>query len=166
MIVADSGPIIAFARLGRLDLLRQVVGELAIPDAVYDELVVKGKGRPGAEEVERGGWIRRKAVRDQMAIAQPPSELDQGEREAIMLAQELGVMLLVDEWKVRKAAVPLGIEVFGVLRVLAEAKRRGFIPKVRPIIEELLAIGYWMHETRVIRPFLREIGEEEAKAEE
>ena len=37
MMVADSGPIIAFARIGRLDLLRQVVGELVIPPAVYDE---------------------------------------------------------------------------------------------------------------------------------
>jgi predicted nucleic acid-binding protein len=38
MMVADSGPIIAFARIGRLDLLRQVVGELLIPAAVYEEL--------------------------------------------------------------------------------------------------------------------------------
>ena len=161
MIVADSGPIIAFARIGRLNLLWQVVGELVIPDAVYDELVVKGKGKPGAEVVERGEWIRRKAVRDGTAHTQLPPELEQGEREAIVLARELGAMLLVDEWKVREAAEALGIEVFGVLRVLAEAKRRGFIPKVRPIIEELLAIGYWMHEARVIRPFLREMGEEE-----
>jgi len=35
MIVADSGPIIAFARLGRLDLLRQVVEALVIPDAGF-----------------------------------------------------------------------------------------------------------------------------------
>lgn len=161
MIVADSGPLIAFARIGRLDLLQQVVSELVIPDAVYDELVVKGKGRPGAQEVERGEWIRRKVARDRTAIDQLSSELDQGEREAIVLARELGAMLLADEWKVREAAEPLGIEVFGVLRVLAEAKRRGHIAKVRPLIEELLAIGYWMHETRVIRPFLREMGEEE-----
>ena len=30
---------------------------------------------------------------------------------------------------------------------------------VRPIIEELLAIGYWFHPERVIRPFLEEMGE-------
>lgn len=42
MIVADTGPIIAYARIGRLDLLRQVVGELVIPEAVYEELMSQG----------------------------------------------------------------------------------------------------------------------------
>ena len=54
MIVADAGPIIGFARIGRLDLLHQVVGELIIPDAVYEELVGRGRQRPGATDVERG----------------------------------------------------------------------------------------------------------------
>ena len=45
--IADSGPIISFARAKRLDLLRQVVGELWIPGAVYTQLVVKGAGKDG-----------------------------------------------------------------------------------------------------------------------
>lgn len=160
MIVADAGPIIAFARIGRLDLLRRVVGELVIPDAVYDDLVVKGKGRPGAQEVDRGEWIRRKAIQDQRALAQP-SELGRGEREAIVLAREQGAVLLVDERKAREAAERLGIEVFGSLRVLAAAKRRGLLQKVKPVVMELLAIGYWIHEENLIQPFLQEIGEGE-----
>ena len=46
MIVADTGPLIAFARLGRLQLLRQVVRIIFIPDAVFDEIVTRGQGRP------------------------------------------------------------------------------------------------------------------------
>ena len=92
MIVADAGPIIAVARIGRLDLLRRVVRELVIPDAVYDDLVVKGKGWPGAQEVDRGEWIRRNAIQDQRALAQP-SELGRGEREAIVLAREQRAVL-------------------------------------------------------------------------
>lgn len=52
MIVADAGLIIGFARLGRLDLLRQVVGELVIPAAVYEELVVRGRQRAGATDAD------------------------------------------------------------------------------------------------------------------
>lgn len=47
--IADAGPIISFARAGRLEFLRQVVGELWIPDAVFRELAVEGK--PGSESM-------------------------------------------------------------------------------------------------------------------
>jgi predicted nucleic acid-binding protein len=53
IIVADSGPIISFARAGRLDLLKQVTTELIIPDAVFEEIVVSGGDRAGAEEVKQ-----------------------------------------------------------------------------------------------------------------
>jgi uncharacterized protein len=159
MIVADAGPIIAFARIGRLALLQQVIGELMVPDAVYEELVVKGGDRPGAEEVRRGRGMQRHSLRHRQGLAQLPRGLAQGEREAILLAEEAGAPLLVDERKARDAAVQRGIEVIGSLWVLKEAKQRGMILAVRPIIEELLAIGYWLHPERVIRPFLQEMGE-------
>jgi predicted nucleic acid-binding protein len=159
MIIADAGSIIAFARIGRLALLQQVVGELVVPDAVYEELVVKGGDRPGAEEVRRGGGIQRHTVRHRQALTQLPRSLAQGECEAILLAEEESAPLLVDERRAREAAAQRGIEVVGSLWVLKEAKQRGMILAVRPIIEELLAIGYWFHPDRVIRPFLEEMGE-------
>lgn len=162
MIVADAGPIIAFARIGKLDLLRQVVGELLIPDAVHGDLVTKGSGKVGAQDVEREAWIRRKGVRGGGALAPLTQTLGQGEYEAILLAQEENAQLLVDDRKARVEAQQRGIQVRGTLWVLGEAKRRGFIPAVRPLVAELRAIGYWMHEERMVRPFLRQMGEEPA----
>ncbi len=46
MIVSDAGPIIVFARIGRLPLLSHVTGSLLIPDAVYEEIVVEKGGMP------------------------------------------------------------------------------------------------------------------------
>jgi predicted nucleic acid-binding protein len=54
MIVSDAGPIIIFARIGRLSLLRDVAGFLLIPDAVYD------RGMLGAIEVAQASWIQPK----------------------------------------------------------------------------------------------------------
>ena len=133
-MVADTGPIIAFARMGRLDLLRQVVGELLIPNGVYEELVVKGKGRPGATEVEHGGWIHRKAIADQAALVQLPPDLHSGEREAIILAQELKAQLLIDEDRGRRISSARGVEPVGSLWILAEAKRLGLIDRAKPIL--------------------------------
>lgn len=160
MIVADAGPLIAFSRIGRLGLLGQVVGELVVPEAVYDDVGVKGKGRSGAEQVEHAHWIRRRGIADLGAAAPFPPDLGRGEREAIVLAKNERAHLLVDDRRARAVAQELGIEVFGTLRVLAEAKRRGFVAEVLPILQELRAVGYWIHEERVVRPFLREIGEE------
>ena len=50
-IVSDSGPILSFARARRFDLLREVVGTLTIPEAVYADIVLRGAGKLGAEDV-------------------------------------------------------------------------------------------------------------------
>jgi uncharacterized protein len=158
MMVAATGPIIAFARIGRLDLLHQVVRELIIPEAVYEELVGKGRQRPGAAEVERATWIRHRAVTDQMPIAILPAMLHAGERQAILLAQELSVGLLIDERRGRTVAVERGVEVFGSLWILAEAKRRGFIAQAQPLVAGMLAAEYWIDE-ELLLPFFQELGE-------
>jgi len=63
MIVSDAGPVIIFARIGRLSLLHEITGSLLIPDAVYDEIVVKKGGMPGATEVAQAAWIQKASAR-------------------------------------------------------------------------------------------------------
>jgi predicted nucleic acid-binding protein len=55
--VSNSGPILAFARAGKLDLLRELFKELTIPNAVYREIVIDGAGKRGSIEVETASWI-------------------------------------------------------------------------------------------------------------
>lgn len=49
ILVLDSSALITLARIGRLDLLRQVAGTVHIPEAVYEEVVQAGQGRHGSE---------------------------------------------------------------------------------------------------------------------
>lgn len=58
ILVSDSGPIITLARASKLHLLQDLFSQVLIPNGVYEELVLKGKGRAGAEEVERGLFIK------------------------------------------------------------------------------------------------------------
>ena len=85
MIVADAAPVIAFTRLGRLALLQHIVEELVVPEAVYDDLVVKGRGKPGAAEVAESTWIRRESIRNRDATGHFPPVLGVGEREGHVL---------------------------------------------------------------------------------
>ena len=103
-VVADTGPLLSFARAERLALLKSVTGSVVIPTAVYEEIVVKGIGKRGADEVERADWIERRSVRDETFADRLPHKLHSGEREALTLAREIGGVLLVDELEVRKEA--------------------------------------------------------------
>jgi hypothetical protein len=44
-----SPPLVNLARIGKLDLLRELYGKLLIPEAVWREVVVDGAGQPGGQ---------------------------------------------------------------------------------------------------------------------
>ncbi|MBI3292021.1 MAG: DUF3368 domain-containing protein [Elusimicrobia bacterium] len=156
--ISDAGPILSFARAHRLDLLQAVVGDLTIPEAVYDEIVVQGAGKPGAQDVQHASWITRDRLQDRSLIDLLPTKLHHGEREALALAKELDGVLLVDEYEVRREANRLGIDHLGSLRILKEAKARGLIPAIKPILDELIAAGAYISET-LYQAFLDDVGE-------
>ncbi len=48
----------ASARIGRLSLLRDLYGEVLVPEAVGCAVVVEGTGHAGADEIQAACWIR------------------------------------------------------------------------------------------------------------
>jgi predicted nucleic acid-binding protein len=159
MIVSDTGPLIAFLQIDHLDLLQQVLGTLIIPDAVYDEFVSRDQGARVAK-LDQNPWVQRKSVTNREALSFLSPQLHVGEQEAIVLAQELGTELLIDERRGRKIARDLGLQVFGSLRILVEAKRQGFIASVKPLLEAMLAARYWIDQ-ELVALVLQEVGEAE-----
>lgn len=139
-------------------MVRQVVDEVWIPEAVYHELVTKGAGRPGAQEASQGVWIKRKSVTQQAMARTLPRKLGEGEREAIILAQELGSVLLVDDPDARDTAARLGIPFLGSLGILREAKLKGIIPGVKSHLDALREHQFRLSDT-TYQAFLQQIGE-------
>ncbi len=83
-IVSNASPLINLARVGKIDLLPQLYGSLLVPEAVWHEVVVDGKGLPGADLVERCSWVTRKQVANTALVRSLRQELDPGEAEAIV----------------------------------------------------------------------------------
>jgi uncharacterized protein len=125
--LAGTGPILSFARAGHLDLLRDVVSQLLIPEAVYAEIVVRGAGEPGAREVQETSWIRRERVQNRSIVDRLSPTLHLGERETIVLAKERDALLLIDDRTARHVALQQGVVVVGSLHVHKEARDRGII---------------------------------------
>ena len=66
--------------------------------------------------------------------------MDRGESEAILLSQQLQAdLLLIDERRGRAEAQRLGIRITGLLGILVEAKRKGLIVSVKPLMGQLIA---------------------------
>ena len=53
MWCVTPAPLSLFARIGQLDILPQVGAHVVIPMAVYEEVVVKGTGKPGSDEIRQ-----------------------------------------------------------------------------------------------------------------
>jgi hypothetical protein len=147
IVVANAGPLIALARVGRFDLLQSLYGQLYIPPAVRDEVLTSGFGRPGAEEVGMASWIHIVDVRDVTAVQLLRERLDAGESEAIVLAIQLDAsLLLIDEARGRRVAEARGLNKTGTIGTLIAAKKRGLILEVTPLLDDLRTAGFRMDE--------------------
>lgn len=146
IVVSNTSPIINLAAIGHLHLLKDLYKEILVPDAVYEEIVAKGTGQPGAKEVEMSSWIHRKLLKNQALELALRVELDDGEAAAIALAVELKAnVLLIDERLGRSVASRFGLNVVGLLGILIEVKQNGLIKAVKPLLDELKTIaGFWI----------------------
>ena len=143
LVVSNSSPLIHLARIGRPSLLRQLFGEIAIPPAVYREVVVEGRGRPGSEQVASASWIKTMSLREQVLKRALLAFLDEGEAEAIALAVEKNAdLVLLDEREARIHAKRLGLKVAGTIGVLLKSKKAGLIESLRDELDKLKETGF------------------------
>jgi predicted nucleic acid-binding protein len=131
-IVGNSGPIMALAKLGLLDLLHHLYGQVYIPSAVYTEVAIRGSER-GYPDV----YTIRTAVQHGFLVAvniednELPNEisslpLDAGEKQSLHLAiRDRADLILLDDLKAREEARSRGLTVKGTLGIVIQAYRAG-----------------------------------------
>ena len=147
-IVSNSGPVMSLAKLGLLDLLYNLYGQICIPSAVHYEVVAHGldSGYPDAYHV------RSAILRDHIAVIDMSDgeladnisnlPLDVGEKQALYLAvRDKFDLILLDDFIAREEAKKLGLFVKGTLGVIIQAYREGYINlvKVEEIIQTIIA---------------------------
>lgn len=145
-VVADSSCLIGLAQINLFHLLRELFSEVYIPYAVYDEVVIKGKGEAGSKETEDGikdGWIFKKEVDDDMAVSALTTILGKGEAEVIVLCKELGRdYALIDERTARNISELLNVNTMGVLGIIDLAIEKGLSIDKKKAIDMLKDLGF------------------------
>ncbi len=74
-VVSNASPLIGLARIGELELLQQLYGELVIPEAVEHEVVVEGAELPAADQVGKAAWIKTRIVSNNIITVPSPLQL-------------------------------------------------------------------------------------------
>jgi uncharacterized protein len=160
IVVSDASPLINLFAIGELEILRQLYGKIVIPEAVHNEIVLLGRGKPGSKELDDLNWIEKKLVKDKNFVIALTNELDKGEAESIALAVEYNAdLLLIDEKIGRRVASRFDLNYIGLLGVIVLAKRRGIIENVEPLLKKLsIEAGFWI-KPNLYRLVLSEVGE-------
>lgn len=127
IVVSDTSPILYLLLIEQIELLPNLYQRIIIPDVVQFEMQ-----NPGAPLILQT-WITNPP--NWLEIHPTPNltstalqRLDPGEQAAILLAQSLKAnLLIVDDLAARKAAQQLGITITGILGILGEATKLGWI---------------------------------------
>jgi predicted nucleic acid-binding protein len=153
VIVSDAGPLIVLLKTNKLSILQEIFKKIVVPTAVYQEITEKEQERVIFEGIN---WIEMRDVTKADHLLE--KLIDKGEAEAIILAKQLKTSLLVDDAKARKYAVLLNVEIIGTLGLLKMAKKRGIIPSVKDVINDMLVEGYYIEE-KLIALILKDVDE-------
>jgi predicted nucleic acid-binding protein len=139
VVVSDATTLIVLQRIDRLDLLA-VFAEVLVPPAVWEELARDYRFPAQVVRVE--------PVQDRKLVGLLTAFLDAGESEAIALAKERGLVLIIDEKKGRKAARRLGVGITGFLGLLLFATERKVLAAAEAIeiAERTMAAGMFIDE--------------------
>ena len=123
LIVSDSTTIITLLNIDRMDVLHNIFSEVYVPKKVYDEIVIN------EQIVLDETFFVPKEIADKKLYELLFRSLDAGESEAIVLAREMGLSLIIDEKKGRKIASNLGINIFGFVGLLVLNCKNGLLTK-------------------------------------
>jgi predicted nucleic acid-binding protein len=127
--------------------MEKIVGDLSIPYAVYEDVAIKGTGHPGALEVREAKWIEKINVSDRKLVLRLNASLGLGESEAIALAKEIKAdLIILDDEKAREMAISEGLRITGLLAFLVQAKEKGIIKRVKPLMDRLREKGFFINE--------------------
>ena len=130
IVVSDSTPLITLMKAGKLDVLKNLFGDVLLPEAVFSEVTSNNSFRDEADLIRNSDFIKIVKVKnlDRVVFLQRAIGLDRGESEAIVYADESDAdLLLMDEAAGRKVAQNMKLQMTGSIGILVRAYQAGML---------------------------------------
>ena len=142
-VVSDSGPLMALAKIGELDVLFRLFPTIQTPPSVHAELITAGL-RLGAPDV--AALQERYRTGELLVVSAPdvalpiPALLGPGEEQAILLAiEQKASWVLIDDLAARQAAISnfqaagSGTQLKGTLGIVVASREAGHLSKDKAV---------------------------------
>ena len=151
-------PWIFLSRSHHLDLLQAFAREIWVPEPVATEILHRGQQDITARAIEQTKWLITQPV-PRIPTTITEWRLGAGESSVLAMANEHpGTETIIDDLAGRKCAASLNIAARGTLGIVLIAKKRGLIPKARPVIEDMMNTGLYLSR-KVVDGALSRVGE-------
>ncbi len=149
-VVCDTCTLIRLRKGDVIDCLGQLFESVLIPPAVQNE----------CQDSETKEALKKEFFKiTPVSHILPLSGIHRGEREAISLAVEQNISVLItDDEKAFKQALRQGITPILTVHVLLLAQKKGFISSVKSVLDTMIAKGEGIQES-VYRETLKSAGE-------
>lgn len=158
IVICDTSAIFYLHRLGILSLLKELYGNIVVPQTVAQELE---KGKEEGEDVPdlaEYPWIQVKPIQVPKVIGLI-TDLGPGEAGVLALAlEDPDALVILDDLLARRIAKLEGFKLTGTAGILLKAKQQGYIKAVAPLIKQLQKLGFRLSD-RMQQDILRLAGE-------
>ena len=154
IVIADTSPLSYLLLIEKLDLLPRLYGRVMIPEAVHAELQSDNSPLPIKQWIAKPPpWFEVRKVKVPENVL---NDLGAGEREAIILAQDMKAdLLLLDDWDARQEAFRRHLTIAGTLRVLEDAASLDLID-LPVVVAKLRSTNFRISETMLEAMLLRD----------
>ncbi len=142
-LVCDTSLLLYLGYIGRLHLLPSLYPTILVPEPVLFELDVGRSLLPDIVNPRELGFVLIQSVSQAEIDRLPANRLGEGERAVIALSRQLNAAVAgLDDRQARQFAISLGLTVKGVVGLLVDAKRAGFIASAADLLESLRLSGF------------------------
>ena len=144
-VIVNSTPLIVLSNINKLELLKQLYGQIFIPQAVYNEVTAKSDSAC-LQINDNLDWINICEIKNVEEKKMYQAKLHSGEVEVMILAQETPIadLVIIDDNAAKKTAKYLGLTITGTLGVLLKAKQQGLINNISSCLDELIKLDFYI----------------------
>ena len=141
-VICDTSPIQYLYQLQLIDIIPKLANKVYVPFAVVEEIKTGHSLGVNLPKIEDLDWVTVRRPISELALPLV-SNLGPGETEVLMLALEMKeAVVVLDDALAREIAETLELRLTGTLGLLLDAKKAGFVPALRPLLDKLQSLRF------------------------